>query len=280
MEKTNIPKIIHYCWFGGNPLPDSAKECIESWRRFFPDFEIKCWNEASFDVNSTAFSSKAYAHKKYAFVADVCRMYALYHEGGIYLDTDMLFIKPLPIELLSEDAFVGWENEWEVNVAIFGAKKNALVAKDILSYYERAEFQETNGDISANMVIPYIVTEVLKQKGLVINGKEQSWMGYAKILPASYFYPKDYRTGNSEITTETIAIHLYDATWHSDQKRIDALKSQYEMRLFKAVEDLKKYYSAGDIFSMFYRALHVGTLTLVRSSISKVFRTAKSKLKK
>ena len=93
-----IPKIIHYCWFGGNPLPDDVKAYMETWRQHFPDFKIKQWDESNFDVNALKYTRQAYFAKKFAFVSDVARLHALVSEGGLYLDTDILIKKPFPSE--------------------------------------------------------------------------------------------------------------------------------------------------------------------------------------
>lgn len=90
-----IPKVVHYCWFGGNQLPDDAKKCIESWRKFFPEYEIKEWNERNFDVNCCDYVKEAYAAQKWAFVSDYARFWILYHEGGLYFDTDVEVIKDM-----------------------------------------------------------------------------------------------------------------------------------------------------------------------------------------
>ena len=109
-----IPKIIHYCWFGGNPLPPLALECIASWKKFLPDYEIKEWNEKNFDVNITPYTAEAYLQKKYAFVSDVARLIVIYEQGGIYMDTDVEVIKPLD-DLLENKAYMSFENDEYIN---------------------------------------------------------------------------------------------------------------------------------------------------------------------
>ena len=101
-----IPKIIHYCWFGRNPLPDSAKKCIESWRKFFPEYEIKEWNEDNFDVHLIPYVEEAYNAKKYAFVSDYARFWILYFYGGVYFDTDVEVIRPMD-DILAKGGFMG-----------------------------------------------------------------------------------------------------------------------------------------------------------------------------
>ena len=103
-----IPKVIHYCWFGRKPLPASAKMCIESWRKFFPDYEIREWNEDNFDVNIIPYTQQAYESRKYAFVSDYARFWILYHIGGLYFDTDVEVIKSFD-KIISRGAFMGIE---------------------------------------------------------------------------------------------------------------------------------------------------------------------------
>ena len=101
-----IPHVIHYCWFGGKPLPKLAVDCIASWRKYLPGYEIKEWNESNFDVNIIPYTSEAYAARKYAFVSDYARFWILYHYGGVYFDTDVEVIQPLA-PLLEKGAFMG-----------------------------------------------------------------------------------------------------------------------------------------------------------------------------
>ena len=111
-----IPKKIHYCWFGGNPLPPLAVKCIESWKKYLPDYEIKEWNESNFDLNYNDYVREAYEAKKWAFITDVVRLYAMVTEGGIYMDTDVEVLKPLD-ELLQYDAVSGFESSSRIRQA-------------------------------------------------------------------------------------------------------------------------------------------------------------------
>ena len=88
-----IPKVIHYCWFGRNPKPVSVQKCIESWKKYLPDYEIREWNNTNFEAMSVKFTAEAMAKKKYAFVSDYVRLHALYKYGGVYLDTDVKVLK-------------------------------------------------------------------------------------------------------------------------------------------------------------------------------------------
>ena len=119
-HSTIIPKIIHYCWFGGNPLPPLAKKCIASWKKYLPDYEIRQWDESNYDVNKIPYIKEAYAAKKFAFVSDYARFDILYNYGGIYFDTDVEIISPLDC-IISAGSFMGCENK-----ATPGATPNKL----------------------------------------------------------------------------------------------------------------------------------------------------------
>lgn len=88
-----IPKIIHFCWLSNDPFPENIQECINSWKKYMPEYQIKRWSTENFDINSVRLVKEAYEQKKYAFAADYIRAYALYHEGGIYLDSDVMIYK-------------------------------------------------------------------------------------------------------------------------------------------------------------------------------------------
>lgn len=122
-----IPKIIHYCWFGGKPLPDTAKKCINSWKEYLPDFEIVQWNESNFDIHSCAYVEQAYGTKKWAFVADYVRYYAVYHHGGIFLETDTEVIRSFD-NLLNDSAYFGF-GPVNMTIPTFGAEKGHPVLK-------------------------------------------------------------------------------------------------------------------------------------------------------
>ena len=139
MEKEDkAVKIIHYCWFGPRPLSKLAKKCMKSWKEYLPDYEIKLWNEETFDFNQNAFVRQAYENKKWAFVADYARLKALSEFGGIYLDTDMEIIKDIS-HILESECFVGVEDSGLVNAAVIGAKRphNEFIDKLIKQYEKK-----------------------------------------------------------------------------------------------------------------------------------------------
>ncbi len=159
-KETKIPKVIHYVWVGGKPIPKDLKKCMKSWQKYLPDYEVKEWNENNFDVNSHPFCAAAYKAKKWAYVSDYIRAYALYNEGGIYLDTDNLVVANLD-DLLNNKAFVGYETDEYPFTACFGAVKHHPLLKKLLDYYDKTPFRfdkkdqmkEVNSKIVANILI-------------------------------------------------------------------------------------------------------------------------------
>ena len=103
-----IPKVIHYCWFGRGEMPDKEKMCIKTWKKYFPKYELRLWNEDNFDYKQCSFAKQAYENKKYAFVSDYARAKLLYEYGGVYLDTDVQVLKPFPVSV-AENGFMGFE---------------------------------------------------------------------------------------------------------------------------------------------------------------------------
>lgn len=212
-----IPKIIHYCWFGGKELPKSAQDCIQSWKKFCPDYEIKRWDESNVDLEENIFVQQAYAAKKYAFVSDYFRFKILEENGGIYLDTDVELIKNIDA-LLSDDMFMGFEkiHDRVTGVApglIIGAIPHNHIMKYMVEHYNGIPFANDQGEKVAQSVVVYM-TDYLIEKGLKMIDQMQVVDGM-KIYPSSYFCPKDYETGEIHIVENTYSIHHYDSTWWS-----------------------------------------------------------------
>lgn len=212
-----IPKIIHYCWFGGNPLPASALKCIESWKKYLPDYEIKEWNESNFDVNVIPYTAEAYKMKKYAFVSDYARFYILYKFGGLYFDTDVQVINNMD-DIVERGPFMGCENlATGTNVASvapglgLGVPPGHSLYKEILDMYDSMRFINEQGVQISGTVVTY-TTDLLVRKGLVASNKVQCVDG-VWIYPKDYFCPMDYVSGITDITSNTRSIHLYTATW-------------------------------------------------------------------
>lgn len=215
-----IPKVIHYCWFGHNPLPPLAKRCIASWRKFFPDYEIKEWNEDSFDVNSIPYTAQAYKHKKYAFVSDYARFKILYENGGIYFDTDVEVIKPMN-DILEKGPFFGLEdNPYTFACAPglgFACYPKMNLLKDMLRLYEGLTFATPSGELNKKTVVEHF-SEILLSQGLQPKAGIIEFGG-AYIYPPDYFCPKPSEFGKIQITEKTRTIHHYAGSWIGPKQR-------------------------------------------------------------
>lgn len=227
-----IPKIIHYCWFGRNPLPPLAIKCIESWKKYLPDYEIKEWNEDNFDVNIISYTQEAYQAKKYAFVSDYARFWILYKYGGIYFDTDVEVIKPLD-DIIARGPFMGCEKDGATGGGTpavapglgLGVNPGLGLYKEILDMYATLHFMKKDGSYNLKTVVSY-TTEVLCLYGLKDSNKIQQVAGIT-IYPKEYFCPINYQTGVYTETVNTRTIHHYNASWVSEEdKYAQKIKSQ------------------------------------------------------
>lgn len=216
-----IPKIIHYCWFGGNPLPNSAEKCIKSWKKYCPDYEIIEWNESNFDINSNKYVREAYENKKFAFVTDYVRLYAMYNYGGIYMDTDVEVLKPLD-SFLNNQAFSGFETSGYVPTGLMASEKKFPLFGELLEYYKDRSFVNPDGsfDTTTNTVT---ITNICKSRGLVLNNQFQVIDGFA-LYPSDYFCVKNTHTGIIEKTENSFSIHHFNASWNTKEEREKTLK--------------------------------------------------------
>ncbi|MCM1070059.1 MAG: hypothetical protein NC301_09200 [Bacteroides sp.] len=204
-----IPKIIHYCWFGGKPLPESVRQYIATWRKHMPDYEIKQWDETNFDVNALLYTRQAYYAGKFAFVSDVARLYALLAEGGIYLDTDIIIKKRIPDQWLSQDGFSGFEHDVYAGTGVIASSKgNEWIEEFFNSYLNRSFFKGFRFDITTNV---NCFTNFLKTKGFVMNNEQQTINGHT-LFPQIYLCGKDWIKGRYD-DDSTFAVHDYAGTW-------------------------------------------------------------------
>ena len=209
-----IPKIIHYCWFGRNSLPPLAQECITSWKKYLPDYEIKEWNEDNFDVNIIPYTSDAYKAKKYAFVSDYARFWILYNYGGLYFDTDVEVIKPMD-DIINNGAFMGCENQLTpyVNPGLgLGAEKGFEFGKEFLELYSNLQFIKADGSLNLETIVFY-TTELLVSGGFDDTNEIQEIKGM-KIYPYDYFSPINTTTHRLHLTKNTRTIHRYMGSWN------------------------------------------------------------------
>ena len=224
-----IPRKIHYCWFGRGKKPKLAKKCIESWKRFCPDYEIIEWNEDNFDINQYEYVKYCYREKKWAFLSDFVRLIVVYEQGGIYFDTDVELIKS-PNELLKYEAFYGFENKEIIATGLgFGAEKEHKTVKEMIDIYLSFN-QKADGSFEL-IGCPNINTQVIDNFGLVKGGVRQN-TGGAEIFPVDYFNPLNDATGKLCITENTIAINHYGKSWMNKKDIIRSRLSRPLHRIF------------------------------------------------
>jgi hypothetical protein len=205
-----IPKTIHYCWFGGKPIPKRMKRWMESWKKYCPDYAIIEWNEGNFDFDSNLYAKQAYEAKKWAFVSDYARLYVLFHHGGIYMDTDVELLKNID-SFLENKAFSGFEQEKTILTGIMAVEKGHPLFKTLLSYYDRRAFIKEDGtfDLTSNVSI---ITDYCLALGLTPNNTKQTVADFT-LYPTDYFCPKNWWTKKLNITANTCAIHHFEGSW-------------------------------------------------------------------
>lgn len=212
-----IPKKIHYCWFGGKPLPKKTIEYIKSWKKYCPDYEIIEWNESNYDVTKIPFIRQAYEQKKFAFVSDYARLDIIYSEGGIYLDTDVELLKSLD-SFLKYNCFMGLEAGGDVNTGLgYGAVAGHSFLKKNMEAYEVMNFNPDN-----LITCVKITSDLLFEQGLTTQNEKQC-IGDIMIFPTEYFCPMIYSTRKLVVTPETVSIHHFEASWHSGFRKFTSL---------------------------------------------------------
>ncbi|MES7204568.1 glycosyltransferase, partial [Cutibacterium acnes] len=208
---TVIPKTIHYCWFGQKDKPDIVKRCMETWHQQLTDYRMVEWNEDNFDVEVIPYVQEAYEHGKFAFVSDYARVHALYHEGGIYLDTDVEVFQSFD-PLLHHDSFWGYEQGNFIATSTIGAKPKNVLIERFLSTYERRSFLKPDGtyDSLTNVAV---VTDIMKKFGFRSDGSYQEVDGVGVCYPQPYFSPYDYINCRNLTTDETFTLHHFHKSW-------------------------------------------------------------------
>lgn len=215
-----IPKTIHYCWFGRGEMPELAKMCIASWHRFMPDWNYKLWNEDNFDVTSVPYVREAYEARKFAFVTDYVRLWALFTEGGVYMDTDVEVLKPLD-DLMNRKAFAGFEGSKRkpVGTCIIASEPHGVWVKEQLDYYADRFFSLSDGvfDMTTNTSF---ITQKMMENGFVCDGVEKDYKDL-HVFPVDYFCPRQ-TTGEYIRTANTYGDHKGLASWND--KGVKGLK--------------------------------------------------------
>ena len=234
-----IPPIIHYTWFSGDPFPDKIQNCINSWKEHLPDYEFRLWDMDAIKGIDSLFLKEALAERKWAYAADYIRLFAIYHEGGIYLDTDVLIYKSFN-ELLNLNAFIGKENSVHfeggftaqyLSSHCFGAEKGHPYIKDCLDYFQDRHFitsQNKNLPIPLRfnfVLLPYIQAEIARQYGYewrpLLQEKQQCANGLV-IYPTSYFDPQN-------VTSYSFCKHLAVGGWRTDKQYEPVYNLKYKV---------------------------------------------------
>lgn len=211
-----IPKIIHYCWLSDDPYPAKIQRCIDSWKKTLPDYELRLWNFERLGADCPDWVREAFDHKKYAFAADFVRAYALFHEGGIYLDSDVETIKSFD-PFLHLPYFLGRECEGiNIEAACMGAEKGSPIFKKILAYYYGRHFARPDGTLD-DKAMPLIILDILSRNYTLknIDSVEEfdSGADVVSILPSDFFSPMSYVNFELKLTPRTVAIHHFAASW-------------------------------------------------------------------
>lgn len=212
-----IPKIIHYCWFGGAPLPPSVQRCIDSWKKFCPEYEIMEWNEGNFDVGQYPYAREAYEAGKWAFVSDMARLCALIRYGGVYMDTDMELLAPVD-GFLGFEGVLGFEAEERVSSGLIACVPGYPLIQSWLDSYEGDHFVCPDGSYDLTTCVERL-TNLLVEQGLELNNQYQLINGCA-IFPQEVLCPKDMETGKTNLTDKTVAIHHFDGSWLTEEEKL------------------------------------------------------------
>ena len=213
-----IPKIIHYIWLGGKPLPELVNKCIESWKKYCPDYEIKRWDESNLDLNKYQFAKSAYEQKKYAFASDVFRFDILKQCGGVYLDVDVELVSNIDA-LLKDEFFVGFEGGNIINPGlIMGANKDCEILQDMIEIYKNATFDVNN---TPKLTICVFTTNYLQKKyALKLDNSCQELSKGIKVYSSDYFCPYNNVTNKFKKTKNTLSIHWYNASWFTPKQKL------------------------------------------------------------
>ena len=240
-----IPKVIHYCWFGGNKKPEAVKRCINSWKKFCPEYTIVEWTEQNYDVSLHPYTKEAFEAKRWAFVSDFARLWIIYEYGGIYLDTDVELIKPLDI-VLDNQYFLAIEtvtNEYLGTVTShvatglgFGAEPKNEIVLSMLNEYNNVHFIKQDGSFDLTPC-PIRNNNAIVKIGYRNNDELLNTCG-GTIYPSEFFCPEDYGSDVKRYTENTISIHHYSATWKTRREKV-------ENNMKSTIKKLIKMYRGG-----------------------------------
>lgn len=222
-----IPKIIHYCWLSDDPIPKELQDCIDTWHRLLSDYKFIKWDFALFPKGKSKWVDQAFEKKKYAFAADYIRLYALYHYGGIYLDSDVEVLKSFN-DFLHLDDMLCYENSSRkgLEVAVIGVSKNRKWVKQCLDYYSNRRFDLGNGMLDIKVLPEVVKDNLIKAKWNIYNvsnihdASEVNPSNSIPVFPHSFFSPKSYETGELILTENTYSIHHFAASWQGTKEKV------------------------------------------------------------
>jgi len=220
-----IPKKIHLCWLSGDPYPAKIAKCLDTWKKHLPDYEVVLWDTKRFDLSQSQWVREAFEKKKYAFAADYIRFYALYHEGGIYLDSDVEVLRSFD-DLLDLPYFMGAEKAQTPEAAIIGAEKGCDWIKMCLDYYEGRPFIKADGSLDIRTVPEIMVEQIEPHKPIRVlslndslNIRQLDMQKEVLEFNDAFFSPKVFDSREVEITPYTYAIHHYQNSWFSPKAK-------------------------------------------------------------
>ena len=215
-----MEKIIHYCWFGPKKMGKLENKCLETWKKYLPDYKIIKWSEENVDLEECEFIKEAYKQKKWAFVADYARTKALYEYGGIYFDTDMEVLRNLD-EFTDNGLVVGLEDSKRPNAAIvICPKKHDKNIKKLLDMYKKMKFDPKSPGDLFEIAIPVQLEKLFTPLGLKLGSKKIQKLDGVTIYPREYFYPYSYDMQDNIFTDKTATIHHFSGSWTSKSERI------------------------------------------------------------
>ena len=273
-----IPKVIHYCWFGKNPLPPLAEKCIASWKKYCTDYQIIEWNEENFDIDCCDFIREAYAEKKWAFVSDAARLMIIYEHGGVYLDTDVELIASLDSFINDNEFYFGIETKSYlrknkksslVNTGLgFGSVPGNPIVKSLLAEYENSHFRnESEFDMIA---CPVKNSSALEKYGFTGEDRIYEFSG-GRIYSSEYFCPEEHLTGVTHYSEHTVSIHHFSESWVTPRVRY---WMQLNDRFRSYLPDGLSHYLASYISYIVYEGFWTGHKKLIQ----KLFVKTKNKL--
>lgn len=258
----SIPKKIHYCWFGKGEKNELFYKCLDSWKKYCPDYEIIEWNEENYNGFNNNYVKDAYKEKRWAFVSDYVRLDVVYNNGGVYLDTDVELIKSLD-NLLELSAFFGVESyDLSINTGLgFGAEKNNKVLEDLLNIYKNLSFYKENKELNLTPC-PFYSTTYFEKLGYKKNNETQI-IKNAKIFSSEFFSPYNYKNGKMINSPNTISIHWYNASWFDEEnKKIHDMEIRIRQKINGKI---------GEGICFTYRKLYRLIMALKRGELLQLF---------